>query len=79
MGYHHLHDEARPVGTAGRKAIAVAGDDSADVQTVSRLIDTLGFDPLPIGNLARGRKLEPGQPAFGANLAIEALAELLDV
>ena len=31
MGYHDLHDETRPAGEPGRKAIAVAGDNEQDV------------------------------------------------
>lgn len=69
MGYHDLHDEARPSGQPGRKAIAIAGDAQADVETVAYFVDTLGFDPLHIGNLAAGVMLEPGHPAFGADLA----------
>ena len=68
MGYHDLHDETKPAGEPERKAIAIAGDRELDVAVVSKLIDTLGFNPLPIGALAAGRKLEPGNPAFGANL-----------
>lgn len=79
MGYHDLHDEPKPVGAPGRKAIAVVGDDSADVLAVSHLIDTLGFDPLPIGKLSVGKKLEAGGKVFGANLEKANLAKLLDL
>ncbi len=68
MGYHDLHDEPRPAGASGRKAIAIAGDNEEDVVTVATIIDRLGFDPLPIGRLAKGCLLEPGGPVFGANV-----------
>lgn len=78
MGYHNLHDEARPPRTSGRKAIAVAGDDDTDVETVKHLIDNLGFDPLYIGNLAKGRRLEAGTKAFGANVSSRELMDLIE-
>lgn len=74
MGYHDLHDEAKPPRTDGRKAIAIAGDDEQDIAIVAKLINTLGFDSLHIGDLAAGRVLEPGHPAFGANLTHTQLA-----
>lgn len=77
IGYHDLHDEPRPAGTPERKAIAVAGDSGDDVSQVSQLIDLLGFDPLPIGPLDAGVILEPGHPAFGANLTKQRLQHLL--
>lgn len=77
MGYHDLEDGARPAGTPGRKAIGIAGDDPADVATVADVVDALGFDPVPAGPLAEGVRMEPGTPAFGANVDAGQLGEML--
>jgi len=79
MGYHDLHDETRPAGEPGRKSIAVAGDDEQDVKAVSAIVNNLGFDPLYIGNLAMGQKLEPGGNVFGAAENIGQLRKLLEM
>ena len=79
MGYHDLHDENRPAGELGRKAIAVAGDDEQDVEIVSSIINNLGFDPLHIGLLASGQKLEPGGNVFGVDVEKNRLRDLLDI
>ncbi|MDG4757367.1 NAD(P)-binding domain-containing protein [Micromonospora sp. WMMD710] len=78
MGYHDLEDEARPAGTAGRKAIAIAGDDAADLAAVAALVDTLGFDPVVAGALAEGVRLEPGSELFGANVSAAEVRGMLD-
>jgi predicted dinucleotide-binding enzyme len=78
MGYHDLDEGYLPRGAAGRRAIAVAGDDSDAVLAVVGIVDALGFDPLALPTLADGVLLQPGNPAFGANLSLADLAALVD-
>jgi predicted dinucleotide-binding enzyme len=78
MGYHDLEDGASPKGAAGRKAIAIAGDDPADLSVVAVLVDALGFDPVDAGTLAEGVRLGPGTELFGANVAAGELRAMLD-
>lgn len=77
MGYHNLHDEARLPDEPGRKALAIAGDDPQDVQTVAAIVDDFGFDPVIIGPLSHGAALEPGAAAFGANVNATELRKLI--
>ena len=78
MGYHDLDEGAMPSGARGRRAIALAGDDEAAAEEVAQLVDALGFDPVPLGALAEGRHLQPGSPAFGANLGAADLLALVE-
>jgi len=77
MGYHELHDMARPAGDPTRKAIAIAGDSATDVALVEAFIHAIGFDVVALGQLNRGRILEPGHPGFGASLTAQQLKTLL--
>ncbi|MEU7940176.1 NADPH-dependent F420 reductase [Microbispora bryophytorum] len=78
MGYHDLEDSARPAGAPGRRAIAVAGDDPDDVEVAASIVDALGFDPVIVGTLAEGVRMEPGTAPFGANVDAAELRVLLD-
>jgi 8-hydroxy-5-deazaflavin:NADPH oxidoreductase len=59
LGYHELEELRRPPGAPDRMVMGVAGDDSAAVEAVVRLVEALGFDPFDAGPLANGRTLEP--------------------
>jgi predicted dinucleotide-binding enzyme len=78
MGYHDLEDEARPAGEPGRKGLAIAGDDEADLETVARLVDALGFDPVVAGPLAEGIRMEPHTELFGADVDAEEVRAMLE-
>jgi 8-hydroxy-5-deazaflavin:NADPH oxidoreductase len=68
IGYHELDDERRPPGSPDRRALGVAGDDPAAVDTVADVIERIGYDPVRLDSLSAGRFLEPGGPVFGASL-----------
>jgi len=78
MGYHDLEEGALPAGVPGRRAIAIAGDDQSDIQTVAEIVDSFGFDPVIVGPLAEGMRLGPGTEAFGANVGADELRAMLD-
>lgn len=77
MGYHDLDEGGRPAGDAHRRAIAIASDDDGAASMVASVVDALGFDPVHVGSLASGRHLQPGTPAFGANVSARELVELV--
>lgn len=65
MGYHDLEYETH---SKTPKVIAYSGNDEEAKAVVKQIIADLGFDPLDLGTLEKGRILEPGSPLFGANL-----------
>jgi predicted dinucleotide-binding enzyme len=79
IGYHDLHNETRPEGSPQRKGVAIAGDDESDVRIVSGLVNDLGFDPIIVGRLADGMKLQPGGPVFGAHVSATELKNMLKI
>lgn len=49
----------------GRIGMPIAGDDAQAIATASRLIRDVGYEPVLIGGLAKGKHLIPGTPLAG--------------
>lgn len=49
----------------GRIGMPIAGNDAEAIEIASRLIRDVGYEPVLIGDLARGRHLIPGTPLAG--------------
>ena len=77
IGYHELEDNARPAGSADRRAAGIAGDDAAAVRAAAGFVDRIGYDPVVVGNLSAGRMLQPGGPVFGAVLTAPEFEEAM--
>lgn len=77
IGYHDLEEQARPAGAADRTAVAIAGDDPADLAIVAELVDAMGFDPVVAGPLAEGVRFQPGTELFGADVTAAEVRAML--
>jgi predicted dinucleotide-binding enzyme len=62
--YADLAARGVPAGTAGRRALPIAGDDAAARQVVSALIEELSFDVVDAGPLAEGWRFQRDTPAY---------------
>lgn len=56
----------------GRIAMPIAGDDRQAVELASRLIRDIGYEPVLIGGLAKGKYLMPATPLAGEHTPEEA-------
>ena len=65
-------------GDGDRIAMPLAGDDADAKHIVAVLIDEIGFEPVDVGDLASGgRKIQPGKPAYTANVDAEEMRRRL--
>jgi predicted dinucleotide-binding enzyme len=75
--FEDLASQGQPVGTPGRRALPVAGDDSEAKRIVAGLIDDFGFDVVDAGPLAAGRRFQPDTPAYNVRMTARELTEAL--
>jgi len=78
IGYHDLEDWARPAADAGRKAAGIAGDDPGAADAIAGFVERIGYDPVRLGSLRAGRALQPGNPVFGALMAVPEFERAVD-
>jgi 8-hydroxy-5-deazaflavin:NADPH oxidoreductase len=73
----HLLERGQPVGTPGRIALPVAGDDAKARSFVLRLVDELGFDGVDAGGLDESWRQQPGTPVYGTDLDADGVRRAL--
>ena len=61
------HRASDPVG------IPLASDSPEALEVASELVRDAGFEPVVIGDLARGKEFEPGTPAYNTGMSASAL------
>lgn len=79
MSNHQLEELPRPTGAPDRVSLAIAGDDPGAVDTVTELVDDLGFDPVPFGTLEESDMLEADSAVFGQPLDQHQLRRALGI
>ena len=57
--------DGRPAGAPDRRALAIAGNDTAANQAVTRLLDEFGFDTVVIGPLSESWRIQRDTPGYG--------------
>jgi predicted dinucleotide-binding enzyme len=57
--------DGRPAGSANRRALAIAGNDTAARNAVARLLDEFGFDTVDIGPLSESWRIQRDTPGYG--------------
>ncbi len=72
-----LEKGGRPAGSSERRALPLAGDNSADKAIVARLYEEFGFDAVDVGLLAEGWRFERGRPVYCVPMNASGLKDAL--
>ncbi len=73
----HLLEGGKPEGTAGRIALAVAGDDANMKATVMGLVNEIGFDAVDGGTINDSWRQQPGSPGYGMDYDVQGTRKAL--
>jgi 8-hydroxy-5-deazaflavin:NADPH oxidoreductase len=77
IGSGQLEAEGTLPGTPDRRALSLFGDDAGALDTVSRWLDSLGYDAVVGGSLSESWRIEPGTPGYGPRNDVEGLRQAL--
>lgn len=75
--YMALRSEAHRDGE--RVGVPLAADDRDALAVAARLVEEAGFEPVPVGGLARAKDFDVGSPVFGRALTARELRQVLGV
>jgi predicted dinucleotide-binding enzyme len=78
LGYHDMEAALDLGAESSARAIGVASDDEVAKNLVATFIGSLGLDPVDVGSLADGRRLQTGSPVFGRELTKEEFTATLE-
>jgi predicted dinucleotide-binding enzyme len=70
-----LTTHGQSAGSANRRALAIAGNDTAAKKTVSELLDQFGFDTVDIGPLSESWRIQRDTPGYGPRRTVEQLRQ----
>ena len=73
----HLLELGRPAGSPDRIALPVSGDDPSAKETVMRLVDQLGFDPVDAGTIDESWRQQPGTPVYAQDFNADGVRRSL--
>ena len=73
----HLQEGGKPARTAGRIALAVAGDNPKAKAAVMGLVDGIGFDAVDAGTIDESWRQQPGSPAYCKDYDITGVRQAL--
>lgn len=73
-----LETDGLPTGDPARRALPVAGDDSAGKKIVADLYDAFGFDCVDVGPLSEGWRFERGMPTYCVRMTKGELIQALN-
>lgn len=73
--YKTLEKEAHRKGD--KVGIPLASDDPESMEVAAQLVRDAGFDPVPVGKLARGKEFEPGTKPYNTGASGADLRKIL--